>query len=132
MTTGWADLRFDSALEDTDNHVARLQSIPSDSFASSRRTEAARNSRRSSSDQESDQSILRSGASEARRSINRDNSMAASGGSLRNAPSRDASCEFRRISIIHTQYTVSESTSKSENARGEPGWESASNSGPAY
>ena len=99
---GRADLRFDGTLEDADYHVAWLQSRPSDSLASRCRTEAARNSLRSSSDQESDQSILRSGARAARRSIKRDNSMAASGGSLRNALSNDASWEFRRTCMAWT------------------------------
>ncbi len=88
------------ALKDANYDVSWLQSASSASLISSRRTEAARNSFKSSSDHESDQSILRSGASEASRSINRDSSPAASGGSLRNAVSKDASCELREASMI--------------------------------
>ena len=97
---GGANFGFDGALEDTDHDISRPQSTSSASPSSSRRTEAARNSLKSSSDQESDQSILRSGANAANRSINRDSSVAASGDSLRNAVSKDASCEFRETSMI--------------------------------
>ena len=44
--------------------------------------------------------MLRSGAAAPRRSMSRDNSPAASGASLRNAVSRDASCEVTDISMI--------------------------------
>ena len=97
---GGPDFRLYGALEDTNYVVARPQSTSSDSLSSSLRTEAARKSLKSSSDQESDQSTVHSGASAAKRSISRDNSPAASGGSLRNAVSSDTSCEFRRVSII--------------------------------
>ena len=97
---GGANFGFDGALEDTGHDISRPQSTSSASPSSSRRTEAARNSLKSSSDQESDQSILRSGANAANRSINRDSSVAASGDSLRNAVSKDASCEFRETSMI--------------------------------
>ena len=98
--SGGSNFRLYGALEDAHYDVSGLQAASSDSLSSSRRTEAARNSLKSSSDQESDQSILRSDARSARRSINRDDSPAASGGSRRNAVSRDASCEFTRISMI--------------------------------
>lgn len=93
-------LRFHRAFEESNNNVPRLQSVSSASFSSSRRSEAARNSFKSSSDQESDPSILRSGAKAPSRSISQDNSPAASGASLRNAVSRDASCEVIEISMI--------------------------------
>ena len=54
-----ADFRFDCSFKDANHHVTWFQSISSDSVASSRRREAARNSLRSLSDQESDQSIFR-------------------------------------------------------------------------
>jgi hypothetical protein len=74
------------------NHeIARLQSGSSDSPASSRLREAALKSRRSSSLQESDQSILECGESAANRSARADNSAAVSGGSRPNTSSSDAS-----------------------------------------
>ena len=51
------------AYKDADHHIAGTQPRSSDSSASRRRSDAALNSCRSSSDQESDQSILRFGAS---------------------------------------------------------------------
>lgn len=88
------DFRFYRAFENSNNN------IPSASLSSSRRSEAARKSLKSSSDQESDQSILRSGATAPSRSMSRDSSPAASGASLRNAVIKDASCEVTDISMI--------------------------------
>jgi hypothetical protein len=58
---GRPDLGFLCTDQDAHHDVARLQSRSSDSSESRRRSDAALNSFRSSSDQESDQSILRFG-----------------------------------------------------------------------
>ena len=99
---GRPDLCFLGADKHPDHHVAGLQSRPADSSASRRRSDAALNSLRSSSDQESDQSILRFGASSANRSASADNSVAVSGGRRRKASTNDASRSFSCISISCT------------------------------
>lgn len=55
---GRTDLGFLGADQNADHHIARTQSLSFDSLVSRRRRDAALNSFRSSSDQESDQSIL--------------------------------------------------------------------------
>lgn len=102
---GWPDLGFLGADQDADHHVARLQPRSSDSSASRRRSDAALNSFRSSSDQESDQSILRFGASTANRSASADSSVAVSGGRRRKASTNDASRSLSCISISRIQYS---------------------------
>ena len=97
---GAANFRSCGALKESNHDAARLQPASSDSFSSSLQTEAARNLHKSSPDQESVPSIWRSGASAARRSIHRDNSPVALGGSPRNAVSSDTSREISMISMI--------------------------------
>jgi hypothetical protein len=95
--------RSDLGLLDTgqnaDHHIARLQSRSSDSSASSRRNDAALNSFKSSSDQESDQSIFRFGARSGNRPASADSSVAVSGGRRRKASTNDASRSLSCISI---------------------------------
>ena len=73
-----ADLRLLGADEAADHNVARLQSRSSDPWVSRRRRDAALKSFRSSSDQESDQSMIVSERSVANRSAGADNSIAVS------------------------------------------------------
>jgi len=100
------DLCFYGSRQHPDNDVSCLQCSSSDSSASSRRMDAAVNSLRSSSDQESDQSTLAFGWREAKRSASAVNSAAASGGRRRNASTRDASRALNCNSIAHLQYTA--------------------------
>ena len=99
----------------TGHHIARLQSRSADTSASKRRRDAALKSCRSSSDQESDQSIGRFEASSASRSASADSSEAATGGRRRNAPTNDASRSLSCISISCIQY-IGQSTGQ------EPAW----------
>jgi len=96
---GRTDLGFLGADQNADHHVAGRQSRSSDSSASRRRRDAALKSFRSSSDQESDQSIRWFGASSASRSASADSSEAVSGGRRRNASTNDASRSLSCISI---------------------------------
>ena len=94
-----ADFGFKGANQNPNYHVAWRQFGSSDSSASRRLREAALNSVRSSSDQESDQSIFRFGVSPANRWARADNSAAASGGRRRKASTSDASRALSCISI---------------------------------
>ena len=94
-----ADLGFQGASKHANHYVAGLQCDSSDSSASSRLREAALKSFRSSSVQESDQSIRWCGESAANRSARADNSAAVSGGSRRKTSTSDASRGFNCISI---------------------------------
>ena len=82
---GRADFGFKGAYQNPNHYVTRCQFGSSDSSASRRLREAALNSFRSSSDQESDQSIFRFGVSPANRSARADSSAAASGARRRKA-----------------------------------------------
>jgi hypothetical protein len=95
-----ANLGFESASQHADRDIARLQRESSASSASSRFREAALKSRRSSSDHESDQSILLFGVNKASRSARADNSAAASGARRRNASTSDTSRGFNCISMV--------------------------------
>jgi len=68
---GWPHLGFMRAHQDADHDIAGLHAWRSDSSASRRRSEAALNSFRPSSEHESDQSIPRFGAGSASRSARR-------------------------------------------------------------
>ena len=96
---GRADLGFKGAYQNPNHHVARRQFGSSDSSASRRLREAALNSVRSSSDQESDQSIFPFGVTPANRWARADNSAAVSGGRRRKASTSDASRALSCISI---------------------------------
>ena len=78
-------LWFQGRHQNPNHYVTRCQFGSSDSSASRRLREAALNSFRSSSDQESDQSIFRFGVSPANRSARADSSAAASGARRRKA-----------------------------------------------
>ena len=93
-------LGFDGAGKHADNDIAGLQREPSESSVSSRFKEALLKSRRSSSDQESDQSILQFGVTVASRSASADNSAAVSGARRRYASTNDASRGFSCISMV--------------------------------
>ncbi len=99
---GRPDLGFLCADKDAYHQIARFQSRSSESSASKRLKDAALKSFRSSSDQESDQSILWLGASSANRSASADSSVAASGGKRRKAPTNKASRSFSCNSISPT------------------------------
>ena len=93
------NLCFQGARKRANDDITGLQRGSSGSSASSRRTEAAVNSFRSSSDQESDQSILVFGRSAANRSAKTAISDAASGGRRRNACNSEVSRALSCCSI---------------------------------
>lgn len=102
---GRPDFSLASTGQNANDHIPRPQPWPPDSSASSLRSEAALKSFRSSSDQESDQSIFRFGASSASRSVNADSSEAVSGGRRRNASTNNVSRSFSRMSMsLHSVY----------------------------
>jgi hypothetical protein len=103
------DLGFLGAHQNADHHIARPQPRSSDSSVSRRRRDAALNSFRSSSDQESDQSILWFGASSANRWASADSSVAVSGGKRRKASINEASRSLSCISMSCIQYTANRS-----------------------
>ena len=94
-----ADFSFLCASKHANHDIAWPQRDSSDSSTSSRLSEAALKSSRSSSDQESDQSILQFGVSVANRSASAESSAAASGGRRRKAFTSDASRGFNCISM---------------------------------
>lgn len=96
---GRTDFGFQGVGEHSNHDIARLRWDSSDSSASSRLREAALKSCRSSSVQESDQSTLRCGESEAKRSARAESSAAVSGGSRRKTSSSDASRGSNCISM---------------------------------
>jgi len=91
---------FKSTGQHADHDIAGLQCESWVSSASSRFKDAARKSWRSSSDHESDQSILPAGESVASRWARAVSSVAVSGARRRNASTSDASRGFSCMSMI--------------------------------
>jgi hypothetical protein len=101
-----ANFGFRCAWQHANHDITGLQPDSSSSSASNRLSEAAVNSCRSASDQESDQSIAVSGARAASRWARADSSAAASGGRRRKASNRTSSGALIRTAIPRLQYTA--------------------------